>query len=537
MEQQDFLKKDEIRTPDKEIDVRLVLAENAALHKEVSLLKEELSELKEQYAWLKKQVYGSKSEKTTTVYSPETGMGEQLSFFDEAEQEADVNPHEVQTVEIKAHKRKKKRTRDEIMADLPVEEVIHKAENKTCDKCGSDMVVIGKDKIRDELVYIKSKLYIRRHMAEVVKCVSCGMDESKDSSLPDIEKCNIRRAEVPAPMIAGSFCSPELLAHIVYEKYCNSVPLYRLEKDFAAKGAKISRTTMANWIITAANLWAKPVWKSMHEELLKSNVIHADETTVQVLNEPDRKATSVSRMWVYCDGRNSDSFRSNILFEYTPTRNGDNAAKFLGDYKGYIVCDGFDGYNKLKSAMRCGCYAHLRRKFVDALPNDKELLPTSAAAKGLEYCNKLFMLERKFSGKDVNESKDSAPLTPEQRKNARQAQSKPVIDEFFAWLETLPIAGKSSLAKAVQYAKNEKAYLYRFLEDGNIPIDNNRAENAIRPFCVGRKNWLFSASVKGAEASAMFYSLVATACANGLNVEEYLTRLFKSETGKVFYPW
>ena len=131
VEQQDFLKKDEIRTPDKEIDVRLVLAENAALHKEVSLLKEELSELKEQYAWLKKQVYGSKSEKTTTVYSPETGMGEQLSFFDEAEQEADVNPHEVQTVEIKAHKRKKKRTRDEIMADLPVEEVIHKAENKT----------------------------------------------------------------------------------------------------------------------------------------------------------------------------------------------------------------------------------------------------------------------------------------------------------------------------------------------------------------------------------------------------------------------
>ena len=112
-----------------------------------------------------------------------------------------------------------------------------------------------------------------------------------------------------------------------------------------------------------------------------------------------------------------------------------------------------------------------------------------------------------------------------------------MIDEFFAWLETLPIAGKSSLAKAVQYAKNEKAYLYRFLEDGNIPIDNNRAENAIRPFCLGRKNWLFSASVKGADASAIFYSLVATACANGLNVEEYLTRLFKSETGKFFYPW
>ena len=201
---------------------------------------------------------GQKSEKTEVV--PEGA--EQLSLFDEAEQEADVNPKAVQTTEVKAHKRVK-RTRDELNTDLPVEEVFHEAEDKTCDKCGAEMTVIGKEKIRDELVYVPAQLFIRRHVAEVVKCTSCGMDEARDAELPDIEKCHIRTAEVPATMISHSFVSPELLAHIVYEKYCNAMPLYRLEKDFAAKGANISRTTMANWIIMTSQLWVKPVWDQM----------------------------------------------------------------------------------------------------------------------------------------------------------------------------------------------------------------------------------------------------------------------------------
>ena len=363
------------------------------------------------------------------------------------------------------------------------------------------------------------------------------MNESKDSELPDIEKCNIRRAEVPSAMIAGSFCSPELLAHIVYEKYGNAVPLYRLEKDFAANGVHISRTTMANWIITAAELWVKPIWKSMRTELLASSVIHADETVIQVLHEPDRKAKTDSRMWVYCNGKNSDNCRSNILFEYTPTRNGDNAVKFLGDYKGYLVCDGYDGYNKLTHAVRCGCFAHVRRKFVDALPNDQALLPSSAAAKGVEYCNQLFLLERIYNGEDEKGIQISEPLTAEQRYKERQARSKPVLDAFFAWIESLVVSGGTKLAKAVSYARAEKKYLYRFLESGDVPIDNNRAENAIRPFCVGRKNWLFSASVKGAKASAMMYSLVSTACANGINAEAFLSDLFRSKPGSIIMPW
>lgn len=524
MEQKEFLKEEAVQTPAEEVDVRQLLADYAALKDENAFLKERL-------AWFEKQVYGRISEKTEVVME----ATEQLSFFDEAEQEADVSPKAVQqTTDIKAHKRVK-RTHDEIFGDLPVEEVLHPVEDKTCDKCGGELVIIGKEKIRDELVYVPAKLYLRRHIAEVAKCTSCGMDEERDAELPDIEPCNIKMAPVPAPMMQHSFCSPELLAHIIYEKYCNAVPLYRLEKDFKAKGAVISRTTMANWIIAAAQMWVKPVWEQMKRELMTSSVIHADETVVQVLNEPGRKAKTDSRMWVYCSGKMHD--RSNILFEYTPTRNGDNAVKFLGDYSGYVICDGFDGYNKLKNAKRCGCWAHVRRKFVDALPNDKALLPTSAAAKGVEYCNELFLLERSYSGLDEEGNRIAEPMTAEERYTARQAQSKPVLDEFFAWLDTVIPNGGSNLARAVQYARNEKKYLYRFLESGDIPIDNNRAENAVRPFCIGRKNWLFSASVKGAEASAMLYSIAATACANGANVEKYLTELLRSAAGTLLMPW
>lgn len=187
------------------------------------------------------------------------------------------------------------------------------------------------------------------------------------------------------------------------------------------------------------------------------------------------------------------------------------------------------------------CYAvtqHIgRRKFVDALPTDKELLPASSAAKGVEYCNRLFLLERKYNGEDEKGNRIAEPLSTEQRHIERQIHSKPVLDEFFAWVEGLTVSGGTKLAKAVSYAKSEKKYLYRFLESGEIPSDNNRAENAVRPFCVGRKNWLFSASVKGAVASAMMYSVAATACANGMKVEDYLMELFRNPPGTVILPW
>ena len=208
---------------------------------------------------------------------------------------------------------------------------------------------------------------------------------------------------------------------------------------------------------------------------------------------------------------------------------GYNAVSFLGDYSGYVVCDGFDGYNKLTKAKRCGCFAHVRRKFVEALPTDKDLWETSAAAEGVKRCDKLFALEREYDGKDKDGKKVRKPLSPEEKHRRRNEEVKPLLDDFFNWLMTVNPASGSKLAKAVQYALNEKRYLYGFLADPGIEISNNRAENAIRPFVVGRKNWLFSDSPKGAEASAMLYSLLVSAKMNGLNAEEYLVRLFRSD--------
>ena len=239
MEQWEFFIREAINRPEIKLKVRAVFAQNTALHEELSTLKDENAILKERVAWFEKQFYGQKSEKTEVVLE----NAEQLSLFDEAEQEADVNPKTQQTTEVKAHKRVK-RTRDEIYADLEVEEVFHEVEDKICDKCGAEMVVIGKEKIHDELVYMPARMFLRRHVAEVVKCTSCGMDEAKDAALPDIEKCTIRTAAVSVPMIPHCFCTPELLAHVIYEKYCKAVPLTRLEKEFKANGVNLSSTTV-----------------------------------------------------------------------------------------------------------------------------------------------------------------------------------------------------------------------------------------------------------------------------------------------------
>ena len=506
MEQKDFTAEVTAAAPEKEIDARAILAENVSL-------KEEVADLRQQLAMYKKLVHGQKSEKTEVVLDG----AEQLHFFDEAEAEENRKEREAEKpVVVPAHTRKQKRTHEEMAADLPVEEVVHTADDRECAKCCAEMEAVGKELVRDELVYIPARLFVRKHYAEVLKCLECGKDSAGDAALPDIAPCTFRKASVPAPMIPHSFCSPELLAHIIYEKYCNSVPLYRQEKDFAAHGVYISRSTMANWIIYAAKNWFAPVWDRMKAELLRGSVIHADETVVQVLREPGKKAKTDSRMWVYCAGKLGG--HANILFEYRPTRNGDHAAKFLGGFAGYLVCDGYDGYNKVGNVTRCGCWAHVRRKFVEALPTDKELLPTSQAAVGVEWCNRIFLLERGF-----------AKLSAEERLKSRREQTKPVLDGFFAWLDGLNPSGGTKLAKAEGYARSEKKYLYAFLESPDVPPDNNRAENAIRPFVIGRKNWLFSDSVKGAESSAVIYSIAATACANGLNVERYLTELLKRQ--------
>ena len=502
-----------------EQDIEKLVADHAALQSENAVLKEELAQMQEQMAWLKKMMFGRKTEQSSVIM--DNGM--QLSLFP-GMQASTVKKVE-ETVTVPEHKRKKKRTHDDWMSTLPVEEIEHKEEYPVCEICGAEMQEIGKDKAYDELVYTPAKYHIRRHIVFTYKCPNCGEAPENDGNYADdIEPCNIRRAEYPKPMIPGSFCSPELLAHIVYEKYAKAVPLHRQEKDLASKHIPLLKATMSNWVMAAAEQWCLPIVQKMHELLLASSVIHADETRIQVLHEEGRKATAESKMWVYCNGKMND--RSIIIFDYKPTRKGENAQAFLRDFHGYLVRDGYSGYHVVTGVKHCGCMTHTRRYFVNAMPKDSQSQKTSIAANAVRYFDRIYHEESLL--------KD---LTAEKRYKERLAKIKPLLDELFARLETVQVSGKSALAKAVRHALHEKPFFYTFLQDGNVPPDNNRAENAIRPFAIGRKNWLFSNTANGAKASAVLYSIAATAQANGVDTEQYLTELFSHPAGTILLPF
>ena len=352
------------------------------LVRENAVLREEVEELKQQLAVLKRAAFGQKSEKRAVETNPD-----QLSLFNEAEKEQSVSEREEEkSIVVNGHSRKKKRTRDEIFKDLPVEEVIHKADTTVCPECQSPMQTFGKEYIHEELVYVPAKMFRRKHYVEVVKCPDCGEYTEKSTN----NKTVIIKEKAPATVLPKSYCSPELLAYIFYEKYAKAVPLERLSKDFRSMKAEISTATLANWVIEASERYLKPIYEQLHTEILKERVIHADETVVQVLHEQDRKAKTQSRMWLYCTEKIK-------LYQYTQTRNGKNAETFLKGYTGYLVCDGYDGYNKLKNVTRCGCWAHARRKFYEALPLDEVIKKTSRANADFERINQLFALEREYA--------------------------------------------------------------------------------------------------------------------------------------------
>ena len=477
-----------------EKDIEKLIKENNELHTEISVLKEEMAVMQNQLDWFKRQMFGRKTEQTSVILEG----GEQLSMFPKNENEKpQSSPKTEETITIPEHKRKKKRTFEEAK--------------------------IGVEK-RDELVYTPAKFHVRRHIVKVYKCTKCGSDPEKDAELEDIEPCHFRKADCPKAMIPGSYCSPDLLAHIIYEKYGKAVPLHRQEKDFSSKRIPLLKATMSNWVMTGAEQWCLPIVRKMIEILLLSEVIHADETVIQVLREEGRKASSESRMWVYCNGKIND--KSIVIFDYKPTRKGANAQEFLKGWHGYLVRDQFSGYHVLKDVKHCACWTHMRRNFVEVIPCDKKLHKTSVAVQAVERIDKIYHEESLLKN-----------CTSENRYEERLEKIKPLIDEFFSWVEKLPVSGKSKLAGAIGYALNEKEYLYTFLENGNVPLDNNRAENAIRPFAVGRKNWLFSNTPGGADCSAALYSIVSTAQANGLDAEKYLTELFRQPAGTIILPW
>jgi transposase len=453
-------------------------------------------------AKLQKSMYGKSSEKSKYVLGEDNP---QLSLFNEAEAESNRQEPEPDQVCVSGHTRKAKRTKEELAADVPVVEILCELneEQLNCEVCDGKMRVLGKETVREELEIIPAQVKLLRYIRFSYVCESCERETGE---------ATILKAPVPAPVIKRSLASASTVAHVMYQKYVNGMPLYRQEKDWANQGVMLSRATLANWIIRTANDWLTPLWERMKSHLLKQAVIHADESVIQVLKEEGKKPSSESRMWVYCSGNTGTA--PVILFEYQPTRSGEHARRFLEGFHGYLQTDGYSGYDKVREVKRCGCWAHLRRKYQDAMPRNGPI-ESSTAAIGFEYCNQLFAIET-----------DLKKLTPEERKRKRQERSKPVLKAYSTWLETLNVHHGSKLADAVTYSNNQKAALEMFLEDGRIELSNNRAENAIRPFVVGRKGWLFADTPKGARASAVVYSMVETAKANNLNVYRYLVHIF-----------
>ena len=465
-----------------------------------------IANLQAQLDYLKNKTFGSTSE---VRHMDVLG---QLSLFDTfAEDDKPTVTIEPEVVSVKsyARTRKPKATYDEIFENIKTRQVAVNPlseEERTCPECGTLMEPIGTEIIRTEIIYHEPSLERIEYVATTYKCPNTHDDESsiivKDKATP--------------ALIPGSYVSSGLAAHVMYAKYVMANPLYRQEQDFLHLGAKISRATMANWIITCSKLYFEPMYDYLHRKLLERKYLMADETPIQVLKEPDRRPQSKSYVWVVRTGEDGEV--PIILFNYTETRKGSNAADFLKNAADgyYLMTDGYKGYNKVPSANRCACWAHIRRYWLRAIPKGHEKDFTHPAVQGLLYCDKLFEYERKYIEKG---------LSIKQTYKRRLMDQEPVIDAFWAWLDGLSPKTGDSIIKAINYTNGCRPYLKNYLKDGACSLSNNLSENTIRPIVVGRKNWLFSDSQDGADASMKIYSIVESAKANDIDPLKYLTYL------------
>lgn len=466
-----------------------------------------LDEMTEELKLLRKKLFGSSTEHMSNPYV----NSDQLTIYPflGIEPEKEPEPIEAEYIEIQSYTKSKKAksTLKEQFSNIPVKQVFIDSlsdEDKLCPACGTEMQPIGTEIIRREVIHVKPSMYMLEYVGTTYGCPVC-----KETEDPQFVKDN----KAPAALIKGSYTSPSLASWILYEKFAKSVPFYRLEKSLEELGAKVSRTTMANWAIQCNSLYFKHLTDYFHRELLKRKYLMMDETPIQVLHEPGRTPESKSYVWLMRSG--NDGLPPIIYYRYAPTRSGDVALELTdGIQPGtYLMCDGFSGYNKLKDVRRCTCYAHIRRYFYEAIPAGHDRDITNPAVQGVMYCNKLFSYENKYAERHYK---------PETIKKRRVKDEKPVIKAFLDWADKQVVTGNSKFSKALTYFKNRRNDLMPYLEDGHCSLSNNWSENSIRPVTVGRKNWLFSSSVDGAEANMNIYTIIEMAKLHGLNRQKYL---------------
>jgi transposase len=467
----------------------------------ILLLEAEVAWYREQLGLATKRLYGPKSEA-----SP---VGQEEMLFNEAEACASPVLPDPETEVVTYKRRKSAGKREAQLADLPVEEIEYTLPEKAqvCPECAGTLHKMGVD-TRQEIKVIPAQVVLVKHLCSKYACRNCNRSEINTPILT---------APMPKPAFPNSLASPSAVAYVMSQKFVEGLPLYRQEQALQRLGFELSRQTMANWMLTGAD-WLEQITRRMKTRLLERDIFHADETPLQVLKEEGRKAQTTSYMWLYRSGRDGPPI---VLYDYQQTRAAEHPSRYLQGFCGYLHVDGYQGYETLPDVTLVGCWAHARRNFIDALSVLSPLAKKkggTAAHTGLDYCDKLFAIER-----------DLAAVTPEERHAGRLTRSQPVLTEFHAWLEQMAIAvlPKSTTGQAIRYCLNQWSKLTAFMLDGRLELSNNRAERAIKPFVIGRKNWLFADTPRGAEASATIYSLVETAKENRINPMSYLAYLFE----------
>ncbi|MBF0181975.1 MAG: IS66 family transposase [Magnetococcales bacterium] len=481
--------------------------------------------LLEQLRLMRAKMFGRSSEKKQPFEHP--------SLFNEAEQAADgkadvPDAESAETtpeadpgrVAVAGHTRSSK-GRKPLSPDLPREEVIHDLpeDQKICGLDGHHLVEIGRE-VSEQLEIVPTQVKVLRHVRIKYACPHCHE--------------GVKIAPPPFRPLPKAMASASILAYVATSKYVDALPLYRQEGILKRFGLDVSRTTLANWMIMSGHLVLQLI-NLMREQMLEYGYIRMDETVVQVLKEPGKKATSKSYMWVRLGGSSATPI---VLFDYDASRGGEVPRTLLLDYQGWLQTDGYDGYLAIGAqpgVEHLACWAHVRRKFVEAVTFAGKGGKNTKAQQGVDKIAKLYAIEKRIRGQ-----------TPQQRFEVRQQEVPPIFEEIREWMDDLsPMVLPSSLTgKALAYMHGQWGRLVRYIEDGRLEIDNNGAENAIRPFVVGRKNWLFSDTVRGAKASANLYSLIETAKANGLEPFAYLRHVFERipaarilEDFEALLPW
>ncbi|HQE60353.1 MAG TPA: IS66 family transposase [Spirochaetota bacterium] len=497
----------QIKNTSLESDNENLLTKNINLESENTKLINENKSLKEKMKAALAKFFSPKKDRASFEQS------DQLSLFDEAETHAEKESEDEETCSsdetiVKSHARKKGGKR-RIPDFIPSEEIVHELSDKerACNCCGKTRPVIGEDR-SEELDIIPAQFKKIIHV--VKKYGPCNCSDFLNSG-----EAEIKRASKPKRLIPYGIASAGLAAYCMDYKYNYAMPYYRLSKKFEAAEMDISRATLCNWTMIAAEK-CRVVYDMMLDKIRSSEVINMDETRVQVLKEDGKTAESLSYMWVMKAGKENKKL---TVFHYDPRRNSETAEKLLDGFKGHLQTDGYEAYSKAVEKYglnHAGCMAHVRRKFVDAQKVNKE---SKTAKKGVVFISRIYSIETKLRKKKY---------TPEEFVKKRKDEMLPVLNEFKLWLDDVEktILPSSLPGSAVNYALRQWDRLVRFLDHHDLTPDNNTVENAIRPFAVGRKNWLFSNTPRGAESSAVIYSLVESAKNNNLIVYNYLRYLF-----------